>query len=169
MTTTKAAAALLLNQDNDFASLVWKTVAENNYKGFLDALGDAGLAVSDLTLSQEEFNNMIKGVKLSGQLDLAVWTGYYEVTDGQSLDPLAFLILPSSPTTVYWGLRSEIMNEPNKCAVQYSLSNDAKLELTTSRHDRVSVQFTRRYEDAGDTVASSFTVCITDVNSGYYV
>lgn len=165
---TKAAAALLLNQDNDFASLVWKTVVENDYDGFLRALDDAGLAVGDLTLSQQEFDNMIKGVKPSGELDLAVWTGYYEVADGKSLDPLAFLILPSSPTTVYWGSRSDIMNAPKKCAVKYSLSSDAKLELATSLHGRVSIQFTRQYQEASDTVASSFTVCIIDVNSGHH-
>ncbi|OJJ42654.1 hypothetical protein ASPZODRAFT_20181 [Penicilliopsis zonata CBS 506.65] len=155
--STKAATFFEFNQNNDLASAALKAAVDNDYDAFLDALKDADMDEDALALSQEEFDRMVEGVKPSGELDLAVWTGYYEATAGGEF---AFAIFPSSPTTVYWGLRSQLLDQPKTCTAQYRLSG-TQLELTTITHGEVTITFARQYDETTtEVVTTSFQALI---------
>ncbi|GJJ09106.1 hypothetical protein Clacol_003328 [Clathrus columnatus] len=152
MSQTKASAIIKAFHDNDLFSSTLKAILENDDQLFLNAVKKANLTVEDLTLSDVEFDNLVKGIKPSGELDIATWEGYYEVDTGSDTEPYAFLIL-STTESVYWGSRSRIMDGPGDCIVQHSLSSDGKLNFSTPTDGSVSITLTRTYDDTTGTMS----------------
>ncbi|GJJ09103.1 hypothetical protein Clacol_003325 [Clathrus columnatus] len=146
MSQTKASSIIKAFHDNDLFSSTLKAILENDNQLFLDAVKKANLTVEDLTLSDVEFDNLVKGTKPSGELEIITWEGYYEVDIGPDTDPYAFLIL-STTESVYWGSRSQIMNRLGDCVVEHSLTSDGKLNFSTPTDDSVSIALTRTYDD----------------------
>ncbi|KAK0703600.1 hypothetical protein B0T26DRAFT_506890 [Lasiosphaeria miniovina] len=154
--TTKAAKVIGLLRNNDLATAIYSAVVQNDKKIFQDAVSAANLKTDDLTLSSDEFDNLVKGLKSSGELDLVTWDGYYESTTTQDSDPLALLIL-STTGKVYWGPRGKLMRDPDNHVVDYSLITGGKLKFTTTDDGDVSISFSRTYDDDAGTATVSFT------------
>ncbi|KAF8573547.1 hypothetical protein K439DRAFT_956893 [Ramaria rubella] len=155
MTQTKIAKIIESLQDNDLACSVISAIVSNDSQKFLEALHGVNLTVNDLTLSEDEFNDFVRGVTSTGVLDIATWGGYYEASQPKSADPFTLLIL-SSTKKVYWGSRGEILHNPTHHAIAYTLTKDGQLEFTTTKEGKISITLTRQYADDVDTIKVQF-------------
>ncbi|KAH7885630.1 hypothetical protein F5I97DRAFT_1830723 [Phlebopus sp. FC_14] len=73
------------------------TLLGDDEQAFQSALTQANVTADDLTLSQDEYDNLVKGVKPSGELDLFTWEDYYVVTSSpEPNDPFALLIFANT-------------------------------------------------------------------------
>ncbi|GJJ13683.1 hypothetical protein Clacol_007939 [Clathrus columnatus] len=160
MSQTKAAKIIDAFHDNDLASSTLKAVIENDYDLFLNALYDANLDIEDVTLSDAELDNFIKGVTPSGELDITTWEGYYEAISADSAnlaDSIAFLIF-SKTRGVYWGSRSEILSDvPGNYKVDYTLTSDGKINFSATNGNSVSITLTRTFDEATDNFDIKFS------------
>ncbi|GJJ09133.1 hypothetical protein Clacol_003355 [Clathrus columnatus] len=154
MSQTKASKIIKAFHNNDLYSSTLKAILENDEKLFLGGVRKANLKVEDLILSDVEYQDLVKGVKPSGELDIVTWEGYYETSMGPKTDPLAFLIL-STTENIYWGSRSQILRSPREYGVEYSLTSDGKLNISTPKNGNVSITFTRIYDDSKATAKAS--------------
>ncbi|KAI1083347.1 hypothetical protein F5B20DRAFT_577727 [Whalleya microplaca] len=119
-------------------------------------MSKADLKSDDLTLSSDEFDSLVKGVKRSGELDLVTWEGYYESTATPDSDPLALLIM-SKPLKAYLGSRGKLLDNHGSYAIDYTLTTDGKIEFTTVDDGKVSLMMARRYDDDTGTATVGFT------------
>ncbi|KAH7885597.1 hypothetical protein F5I97DRAFT_1928976 [Phlebopus sp. FC_14] len=116
MSETKASRTIKLLHDNDFGPSIFLAISNNDEHAFVNAK----LTAYDLTLSQDEYDNLVKGVKSSGELDLFTWEGYYVVTSSAHNDP-------ANTGKVYWGIESQVLAHPNSHVVDYKIMPDNKL------------------------------------------
>ncbi|KAH7885607.1 hypothetical protein F5I97DRAFT_1419171 [Phlebopus sp. FC_14] len=145
MSETKASKIIKLLHDNDFGPSIFLAISNNDEHAFQSALVNARLAAGDLTLSQDEYDNLVKGVKPSGELNLLTWEGYYVVTSSPQNDPLALLILANTGK-VYWGAQSQVLAHPIRHIVDYKITSDNKLHFSTQADGFVSISLTREYD-----------------------
>ncbi|KAH7885634.1 hypothetical protein F5I97DRAFT_1830726 [Phlebopus sp. FC_14] len=125
MSEMKAFKIIKLLHDNGFGPSLFLAISKNDEQAFQSALTQANVSADDLTLSQDEYDNLVKGVKPSGELDLFTWEDYYVVTSSpEPNDPFALLIFANTE----------------------KITSDNKLQFSTQADGLVSVSLTREYD-----------------------
>ncbi|KAH7885568.1 hypothetical protein F5I97DRAFT_2034306 [Phlebopus sp. FC_14] len=111
-----------------FGPSIFLAISNNDEHTFQSALVNAKLTAYNLTLSQDEYDNLGKGVKPSGELDLFTWEGYYVVTSSAHNDPA-----------------NTGKHIPTVTSFDYKVTSENKLQFSLQVDGFVSISLTRKY------------------------
>ena len=156
--TTKAGKLWQLMHSNEtFGSSLLLAVSKDDTDGVQNALDLVNLGAEDFHLTDDEIENLFRGVTPAGAIELTTWQGYYVTEPLPNGDKYALLIA-SLNNTAYWGPENKLISNFKKFQVSYHLPTDGTLRFSTAAGD-ITLNFSRTYDaEKGDASLNSFKV-----------